>query len=265
MGTETSRVIRHFFGIAFAAFVLAITPLPLAADIATFSGSASFDEADSAYIDFTVNPDGSVTTTQQGLFGGSWDIPCNSPACPQLQLPSFLPEGIVVNSATLSFSIQLNPYTQAVSQNCDYFSPSAEEYLSCFEVEGSGVLNYVTLSGCGSGSWGTQPGVGFPPDTFDATPVVSPVSFMSCSTPGAVYYPGFYGSDNFTLQAVAPPYNNFGGPEGNNYYVAINVDAVANYSITVNYTPPVPEPRTYTFLVGLAMAALFVIRSRRRA
>jgi hypothetical protein len=85
---------------------------------------------------------------------------------------------------------------------------------------------------------------------------------VSCSTPGAFYYPGFVGTDDFSLQAVAPPYNN---PGGNNYYVAINVDAVANYSITVNYTPPVPEPSSYASLVGLAMVALFVVRSRRRA
>jgi len=216
-------------------------PLPLAADEVSLSenGFGTFEEAGGADINFTVNPDGSLS----GLFSNSpvtsgslsWELPPGffgpQGASPGLDFPA-LPPGSTINSATFSFN---------VTEGLNYLTGDNIND----NIAGSLALQSVSLGGaCGLKAWS----VPFPPGNT--------VSFTPCSTGEQFYEPDFSGGGNASAAAVIPSQ-----PGG--YIGGLDVAVSANYTITVNYSTT-PEPRTYGFLVGLSLVGLFAVRRRSR-
>lgn len=102
-----SGLIRPLSAVLLAAAVLGITPLPLTAEV--FQGSSDFGEAGSAFVQFTVNQDGSVTGSTESDFGG-WYLPgelqCGLHICiTGVDVPAFPPGS--GTAAAFSFEVSL--------------------------------------------------------------------------------------------------------------------------------------------------------------
>lgn len=240
-GSRPSGFIQGLPGIILAAASLGVMPLPLTADIASVSGNAFFSEADSGDIQYTVNPDGSVQVTGGDPFTGFWYVPaqgfCASHICnPGEDFPS-LPDGSTINSVTFSFDPR-------VGAGFNVGNGAAT-------VDGSAVLTDFTVFDLNS------PGCDFGGSAGPSLGVEYTFSFAPCAAAGDRYVPAFSGTDTFTLT----PNAQF---EFGSYFVGYNAAANVDYTITVNYSPPVPEPGTYGLIVGMIIVGLVTIRLRTR-
>jgi len=242
VGSRPSGSIPGLSAILLAVAALGVTPLPLTADIASVSGNAYFSFADSGDIQYTVNPDGSVQVTGGDPFSGSWFFyagQCAPRLCDLGVFSPSLPDGSIINSATFSFDVSVNPYLNVGNG-------------AAATVDGSAVLTAFTVTDI------TSPGCSFTGSAGPLLGVEYTFSFLPCTTAGDLYVPNFFGTDTFTLTPTRPP----SWFPGSSYYAGYNAFASADYTVTEDYTPPVPEPGTYGVVVGLIMVGLVGIRFR---
>ena len=235
----------RYSGIAFAAAALALTPLPVAADVVSASVGDFFSEAGSAQVQFVVNPDGSIfvedqignlsgpVTSVSAAFGG-WDLDVTGQIggpidVPPLDFPA-LPPGSTINSATFSLNLT----------------------AGAFEVVGN--VNWSI-----QGSLAVQSIEGVP-----CVPLAMPLSqnytcsFMRGTTDEQLYFPDFSGGSDAVLVAdLSVPL------DPGSYSVGVNIGAAAEMTITEDFSTT-PEPRTYALLIGLGLVGLFAIKSRTR-
>lgn len=246
---EKSRFRGHIWrwlGIAFAALVVAGTPRPAAADVASASASGFFGEAGGAFFAFVVNPDGSLSCYDFGFgcFGPStsgglaWEFdadgsPLGSAGGSSLLDFPALPPGSIIDSATVSFDANVGTNYAVPFNNVGY------------TVEGSLALQSVTFSSsCGGGGSFSAPFSG-----------VEPIAFVPCPFGDTFFTGDFSGGGDATADAVIPS-------EPGAYVSTLNVGVSVDYTITVNYSET-PEPHTYGLLIGLGMVGFFAIRIRR--
>jgi hypothetical protein len=257
MRTEKSSLlgfVSRWSGIAFAAAVLAVTPQPVAADVASASGTGEFSEAGSALLQFSVNPDGSISgypgciefISCDGVTSAplNWELNVNGvPLGPHGEVPGLdfpsLPPGSTINSATFSFTVFPSPADAGPGNNVFW------------TVQGSLAVQSVTLNAGCAGQYTFTP-LG----TWSAPfPAGNTVSFVPCTTGELFYYPDFSGGGDATAVANIPS-------EPGAYFAGVNVLASADFTVTVDYSVA-PEPGTYGFLVGLGMVGFFAIRMGR--
>lgn len=233
--------IQGLSGVILAVAALGVTPLPLTADIASVSGSGFSFVADSGDLQYNVNFDGSVQVTGGDPFSGSWGLvaeQCAPRICnPGVFFPS-LPDGSIINSATFSFDVHVGA------------GPNAGNGAAT--LDGSAALTDFTVFDPNS------PGCSFGGSAGPLLDVEYTFSFVPCAAAGDWFEPAFFGRDTFTLTPNAQ-FESFGS-----YFIGYNAHASADYTITLNYTPPVPEPATYGLMVGLIMLGLVAIRLRTR-
>ena len=239
---------RRIFFYSLAAVSMA---LPLHADIVSVSGFGVFEEAAYGNVDFTVNPDGSVTVNNsfstplptsysfdftEGSFGPAGGVD-----------PVYLhalPPGSTINSATINFS---------VGTGVDASFPGDFEVGA--GVQGNPTITSVSLLAYDSG-----------------VPVSPCAGVCTWTSPFAASYPITLNStllDGETLLdlnvAAADSgqitYNALGLDPGE-YDAGVNLTMNESYTITVDYSTT-PEPRM-TVLIALAVIALIAIRARNR-
>lgn len=236
---------RRACGTIFAAALLAIPALPLAADEICLTGSGVSGLAGSGFVSLTVQPDGSVTDLQYEPISG-WEVDFNGANAPRFDLPALdfpeLPAGSIITSATLSFDLTVSSSTvlpDGLDAGVDGSLPDVPDVVTLNSLGCPGAYDVSTPVGTWSPPF---------PDTL---------SFVPCTSDEQIYEPDFANFSTIPLEWTVPAPEDF----PTDYIETINVGVRADYTITEDFTAA-PEPSTaYMTLFGAGLIGLF---SRRR-